>query len=99
MQAGDWFRWEDGDLLLRLRVQPRASRDEFVGPHGDHFKVRITAPPLDGRANAHLVRFLARAFGVGRSQVILESGESARNKCFRIKAPKKLPVPAGPMFA
>ena len=55
MQANNWFRWESDDLLLSLRVQPRASQDEFVGPHGDHFKVRITAPPVEGKANAHLV--------------------------------------------
>lgn len=95
MRVNNWFRWESDDLLLSLRVQPRASQDEFVGPHGDHFKVRITAPPVEGKANAHLVRFLAKAFGVGRSQVTLESGASARIKCFRIKAPKKFPIPAG----
>ena len=78
---------------MNLRVQPRASKDEFVAPHGDHYKVRITAPPVEGKANAHLIKFLAKSFGVSRAQVTLETGESARNKGVRIRAPQKLPVP------
>lgn len=88
-----WYRWEGEDLLLSLRIQPRSGRDAFVAPHGDHYKVRITAPPVEGRANAHLIRFLAKAFGVGRSQVQLVTGESSRNKGIRIHAPRKLPIP------
>ena len=88
-----WYRWEGEELLLNLRVQPRASKDEFVGPHGDHYKVRITAPPLEGKANAHLIKFLAKSFGVSRAQVTLETGESARYKGIRIRAPKKFPFP------
>ena len=91
-----WYRWEGNTLLLSLRVQPRASRDEFVAPHGEDYKVRITAPPVDGKANEHLIRFLAKAFGVSRSQVTLESGESGRNKRFRIQAPTRFPVPIEP---
>jgi uncharacterized protein (TIGR00251 family) len=87
-----WYHWQGETLLLNLRVQPRASKDEFVAPHGDHYKVRITAPPVEGKANAHLIRFIAKAFGVGHSQVTLETGESARNKGIRIQAPKKFPI-------
>ena len=74
-------------------MQPRASKDEFISPHGDHYKVRITAPPVEGKANTHLIKFLAKAFGVGRALVTLETGESARNKVVRIHAPQKLPLP------
>lgn len=88
-----WYRWDGKDLLLSLRVQPRASKDEFVAPHGDHYRVRITAPPVEGKANAHLTKFLAKAFGVSRSQVTLETGEGARNKGIRIQAPQKSPIP------
>ncbi len=96
MRASDqpgWYRWEADTLLLCLRVQPRAKRDEFVAPHGDHFKVRITAPPVEGKANTHLLRFLARAFGVNRSQISLQAGQMARNKVVRIQTPSKLPLP------
>ncbi len=80
-------------MLLNIRVQPRASRDEIVGPHGDGaLKVRITAPPVEGKANAYLIRFLARAFGVSRSQVSLLGGDSSRNKRIAIESPTKLPT-------
>ncbi len=87
-----WYRWDGDDLLLSLRVQPRSGQDAFVAPHGDHYKVRITAPPVEGKANAHLLRFLARAFGVGRSQVSLVTGESNRSKGVRIRSPKRFPI-------
>jgi len=88
----DWYRWEGDDLLLRLRVQPRAGRDQFVGPYGDQYKVRITAPPVEGKANEHLLRFLAKAFWVSREQVSLISGDSCKNKGFRIQGPRKFPI-------
>ena len=87
----DWYRWQAGDLILHLYVQPRASKDEIIGPHGDRLRVRITAPPVDGRANAHLLRLLAKAFGVTRGQIILLSGERARDKRLCIRSPVRIP--------
>lgn len=92
MSDTPWYRWEGDDLLLSLRIQPRASKDELVGPHGDHYKVRITAPPVEGKANDLLVKFLAKSFGVSRSQVTLVSGENARNKRVCITKPSKTPI-------
>ena len=86
-----WYRWDGDDLLIRVRVQPRASCDEFAETAGDQLKVRITAPPVEGKANAHLARFLAKAFGVPKAQVHLSSGANSRNKRFRIAAPRILP--------
>jgi len=86
-----WYRWEGDDLLLTLQVQPRASGDAWVGPLGDAYKVRITAPPVEGKANTHLTRFLAKTFGVARSRVTLLQGGTARRKRFRIQAPARLP--------
>lgn len=91
--TSSWYRWEQRDLLLYLQIQPRASQDEFIAPHGDHYKVRITAPPVDGKGNAHLLRFLAKSFGVNRSSVSLVSGANSRNKRVRIQDPKKMPLP------
>lgn len=88
----NWRHWEGEELVLSVRVQPKASRDELVGPHGDSLKVRITAPPVDGKANSHLIKFIAKAFGVSKSQVSLESGDTGRNKRLRIVSPKKLPL-------
>jgi uncharacterized protein len=67
-------------IRLRLHVQPRASRTEVAGPHGDALKVRLAAPPVDGAANEALVRFLAERLGVSRTAVRLESGASGRAK-------------------
>jgi uncharacterized protein (TIGR00251 family) len=91
-----YYQWQGENLILHLRVQPRASRDEIIGPHGsDALKVRITAPPVEGQANDHLIRFLAKAFGVSRSQVRLLAGDSSRSKHLSIDAPRKLPASAG----
>lgn len=90
-----WYRWQGEDLLLTLRIQPRASRDEIAGPYGEALKVRITAPPVDGKANAHLLRFLAEVFDVPPSSVELVSGETGRDKRVRISRPKRLPEGAG----
>ncbi|HEX9802955.1 MAG TPA: DUF167 family protein [Gammaproteobacteria bacterium] len=92
---GDWYQWQGKLLLLSVRVQPRASKDEIVGPHGtESLKVRITAPPVDGKANAHLVKFLAKSFGVAKSQVELVSGTTGRDKRLAINGPKRLPEAA-----
>lgn len=87
-----WYRWQDDTLILSLRVQPRASRDEIVGPHGEEsLKVRISAPPVEGKANQYLIKFLAKAFGVPKSQVALLKGASGREKQLSITAPTRLP--------
>jgi len=92
MADSGWFHWDGTDLVLRLRVQPKASRDEFAGPQERSYRVRITAPPVDGKANAHLIKFLAKAFGVSKTAVTLESGETSREKRIRICSPSRLPV-------
>lgn len=79
-------------LILRLYIQPKASRDSLVGLHGDELKVAITAPPVDGQANAHLVKFLAKQFRVAKSQVIIEKGELGRHKQVRIIHPQQIPT-------
>lgn len=61
----------DDGLVLRLYIQPKASRDSIVGLHGDEVKVAITAPPVDGQANSHLVKFLGKQFRVAKSQSLL----------------------------
>ncbi len=88
---GAWYQWQGESLLLRLRVQPKARSDAFLAVHGERCKVRITAPPTDGKANAHLQQLLAQAFGVARNRVELEAGQTARDKVFRIRGPQTLP--------
>jgi uncharacterized protein len=87
-----WYRWDGADLVLNLRVQPRARRDELGEPIGDQLRVRITAPPVEGKANAHLARFLADRFGVPIARVTLLAGDQGRSKRLKIAAPSQLPA-------
>lgn len=89
-----WYRWEGDSLILHLRVQPKAGADEFAGVYGEgQYRIRITAPPVDGKANSHLAAFLAKQFGVAKSAIVLVRGESSRNKLVRIVSPARLPLP------
>ena len=74
----------DGGCRLRLWVQPRAARNEVVGIQGDAVKVRLTAPPVEGKANLALVRFLAEQLGVSRNAVELTAGAGNRRKTVRV---------------
>ncbi len=85
-----WYRWQGDDLILSLRLQPRASRDEVVGVQGDALKIRITAPPVDGKANSYLIKFLAKLFDVPTARVTLLSGDTARDKRVCISRPGRL---------
>jgi uncharacterized protein (TIGR00251 family) len=80
------------DLLLALYVQPKASRDQVMGLHGAEIKLAITAPPVDGKANAHVRKLLAKLFQVSQSQVSLHKGELSRHKQVLIKAPFVIPA-------
>ena len=75
----------DGDgVILRLHIQPGAKKTEVAGRHGEALKIRLAAPPVDGKANACLVAFLADRFGVAKAAVDLMSGGSARAKRVRM---------------
>ncbi|HEX4910347.1 MAG TPA: DUF167 domain-containing protein [Permianibacter sp.] len=73
-------------MTLAVHVQPRASRNAVVGWHGDALKVALTAPPVDGAANAALLAFIAGHFGLRRSQVSLLRGDSSRQKLLALDA-------------
>ena len=69
-----------GALLLQLHIQPGASHSEIVGLHGDALKIRLAAPPVEGRANEALLRYLADLFEVPLRQVALRAGARGRKK-------------------
>jgi uncharacterized protein (TIGR00251 family) len=71
-------------IILRIHVQPGAGRSAVVGRHGDALKVRVAAPPIEGRANEAARALLAEALGVSESDVELTSGQSSRTKRFRL---------------
>ncbi|HEY5717314.1 MAG TPA: DUF167 family protein [Motiliproteus sp.] len=87
-----YWHWLGDDLVLHCHLQPKASRDEFAGQHGDSLKIRITAPPIEGRANAHLIGFLAKQFGVAKRDVEILRGELGRQKRVLIQRPFTLPA-------
>jgi uncharacterized protein (TIGR00251 family) len=86
---------EDGSLILHLHAQPGARRTEIAGVHGEgaeqRLKIRIAAPAVEGKANAALRAFLAKAFGVGLRNVDLRRGETGRAKTVHITAPARRP--------
>lgn len=82
-----WLRERAGVLELALHVQPGAKRTEVAGAHGDALKIRLAAPPVDGKANEELIRFLADAFGVPQRAVTIVRGATSRRKTVRVAAP------------
>ena len=86
-----WWRRDGADLVLQVEIQPRASTDVIAGVMDGRLKIRLTAPPVEGRANEQLIAFLARAFRVPKGSVILERGDASKRKQLRVCSPKKLP--------
>lgn len=78
------LRETNGSVTLKLRVQPRASRTELTGEHAGALKLKISAPPVDGKANQECRRFLAKLLGVSATSVEIISGDSSRDKVIRI---------------
>jgi uncharacterized protein len=76
-----------------LHVQPAAKRSEFAGMHGERIKLRLAAPPVDGKANAALIEFLADYFGVPRRNVTIVSGVKSRSKRVAIEGVTEWKMP------
>ncbi len=72
-------------VVLAVHVQPKASRTEYVGIHGDALKIRVAAPPIDGAANDELIRFIASRCAIPRASVLIQSGAEGRHKRLRLK--------------
>lgn len=70
----------NGALTFSVRVTPRASRSEIVGAHDGSLKVKLRSPPVDGAANAELIKLFAKQFGVSKSDIAIVSGETSKNK-------------------
>jgi uncharacterized protein len=97
----EYYAWRGADLLLFCQLQPQASRNEFAvalsadlsggDRPGMRLKIRIKAPPVDGKANAQLIAFLASEFGVAKRAVRIISGELGRQKSVLIEQPRRLP--------
>ena len=82
-----WLQVTAARALLTVHVQPGARRTEIVGLHGDALKIRLSAPPVDGKANATLLAFIAERLDIGKSAVSLKSGQTSRRKVVEIEMP------------
>ena len=81
----DWYRLAgDGRITLTLHIQPGAKKTEVAGLHGKALKIRLAAPPVDGKANEALIKFIADTLRLPKSAVSLKSGQSSRHKVLEI---------------
>lgn len=78
------FTDKDGDLIFNVRVVPRASKSEIVGDLDGALKIRIASPPVDGSANAELIKVLSKKFNVSKNAVEIIGGQTSKRKQIRI---------------
>jgi uncharacterized protein (TIGR00251 family) len=84
--VNEWYRQAaDGRITLTLHIQPGAKKTEFAGLHGDALKIRLAAPPVDGKANEALVKFVAETLKLPKSAVNLKSGQTSRRKVLEVQ--------------
>ena len=81
-----WLHRRESSATFTLHVQPGARKTEVVGLHGDALKIRLAAPPVDGKANAALIEFVAERLGRPKSAVRLVSGQTSRRKILEVDA-------------
>ena len=90
--SGWYSRAADGAWIVRVHAQPGARRTEVAGLHGDALKIRVAAPPVEGKANEALVAFIAEALGIPKRAVSLAKGELSREKLVRVADPNVDPA-------
>ena len=81
-----YWKEDPEGVLLSLHVIPNAPRTQIVGLHGEALKIRVHAPPVEGKANEEIIRFFAQELGLAKSKLEIASGELSRSKKIRIKA-------------
>lgn len=75
-----WITDSKGGAIIQVHATPRASKTQIQGLHGDALKIRLQAPPVDGKANDTLIEFLAATLGISKRQITLLSGQTSRQK-------------------
>jgi uncharacterized protein (TIGR00251 family) len=84
MALPEFLHAQGDDVLLSVKVQPRASKNEIREPHGGELKIKVTAPPVDAAANEALVELLAEKLGCGRSRIEIVRGHKSRHKILKL---------------
>jgi uncharacterized protein (TIGR00251 family) len=75
-----WISDSSEGSIITIHAAPRATRNQIQGIHGDALKIRLHAPPVDGKANKELLSFLAKALGIPKGQLELLHGDTCRHK-------------------
>ena len=83
-----WGEQKGDDIIIRLHIQPRGSKDEITGIHGDALKIRVTSPPVDGAANSHIIELISKKLHIARSRIELVQGDRSRHKTIRVSGIK-----------
>lgn len=81
-----FYRWNGKDLILELQIQTKATKDAIIGEHNNRLKISITAAREAGKANSHLIKFLAKYFGIPQKQVQIIKGHTNKYKSVVISA-------------
>ncbi len=74
----------ENEITLKIKVEPSSSQSGIVGPYGDALKVKLTAPPVEGKANKELIELLAKELGIRKKDIEITSGQSSKNKTVKI---------------
>ncbi|MBC8206931.1 MAG: YggU family protein [Kiritimatiellales bacterium] len=80
----EWMNEAPGGLDVRIKAVPRAAKNEIQGVHDGALKIRLTTPPVDGKANQALIKFLSKTLNISKAQIELAQGETSRHKTVRI---------------
>jgi uncharacterized protein (TIGR00251 family) len=80
-----------GHLTIKIKVEPRSSKSGITGPYRDALKVKLTSPPIEGRANKELIEVLAEELGIAKKDIEIISGQSSKNKIVRIHGMTAMP--------
>lgn len=81
----EWMNETSDGVDVQIRAVPRASKNEIQGIHDNALKVRLTTPPIDGKANQALLKFLSKTLGITKSKIELTHGDTSRHKTLRIR--------------
>jgi uncharacterized protein (TIGR00251 family) len=81
----NWYRWDGrNNFVLTLHIQPGAKRTEVAGVYGNALKIKLAASPVEGKANAALLKFLSDSFDVPLNQITLKQGAKSRHKVIKV---------------
>ena len=74
----------ENGIKVKIKVEPLSSKSGIVGPYGDALKVKLTSPPVEGKANKELIEVLAKGFGITKKDIEICSGQSSKNKVVKL---------------